>query len=86
LHRRYPDLVVLHIDAHTDTYQDDGANKYTSGTTFTRAAEEGAVDARNSIHLGARGPVALPCLFEYARNWGYELIPAADLRHTTAPA
>ncbi len=78
LHRRHPDLVVLHIDAHTDTYPDDGISKYTSGTTFTRAAEEGVVDAGNSIHLGARGPVALPGLFEYARNWGYELIPGVE--------
>jgi agmatinase len=55
LHRRHRDLVVLHIDAHTDTYPDDGVSKFTTTTTFTRAAEESVVDARNSIHLGARG-------------------------------
>jgi len=86
LHRRHPDLVVLHIDAHTDTYPDDGESKYTSGTTFSRAAEEGVVDPRNSIHLGARGPVALPGLFEYARNWGYELIPGVELDGLGIPA
>ncbi|HKM72927.1 MAG TPA: arginase family protein [Stellaceae bacterium] len=86
LHRRHSDLVVLHIDAHTDTYPDDGESKFTSGTTFTRAAEEGVVDARNSIHLGARGPVALPGLFEYARNWGYELIPGVELDSLGIPA
>ena len=70
---------MLHIDAHTDTYPDDGESKFTSGTTFTRAAEEDVVDAQNSIHLGARGAVALPGLFEYTRNWGYELIPGVEL-------
>jgi agmatinase len=86
LHRRHPDLVVLHIDAHTDTYPDDGESKYTNATTFTRAAEEGVVDARNSIHLGARGAVALPGIFEYTRNWGYELIPGIELDRLGIPA
>ena len=86
LHRRHRDLVVLHIDAHTDTYPDDGISKFTTATTFTRAAEESVVDARNSIHLGARGPVALPGLFEYTRNWGYELIPGVELDGLGIPA
>ena len=30
LHRRHRDLVVLHIDAHTDTYPDDGISKLPS--------------------------------------------------------
>lgn len=79
LHRRHPDLVVLHIDAHTDTYPNDGVSKFTNATTFTRAAEEGVVDPKNSIHLGARGAVAMPGLFEYTRSWGYELIPGVEL-------
>jgi agmatinase len=86
LHRRYPDLVVLHIDAHTDTYPDDGVSKFTNATTFTRAAEEGVVDTKNSIHLGARGAVAMPGVFEYTRNWGYELIPGVELDSLGIPA
>jgi agmatinase len=86
LHRRYPDLVVLHIDAHTDTYPDDGESKFTNATTFARAAEEGVVDARNSIHLGARGAVAMAGIFEYTRNWGYELIPGVELDRLGIPA
>ena len=86
LHRHHSDLVVLHIDAHTDTYPDDGESKFTNATTFTRAAEEGVVDAKNSIHLGARGAVAMPGLFEYTRNWGYELIPGVELESLGIPA
>ena len=86
LHRRHGDLVVLHVDAHTDTYPDDGESKYTNATTFARAAEEGVVDAKNSIHLGARGAVAMAGLFEYARNWGYELIPGVELDSLGIPA
>jgi guanidinobutyrase len=76
LHHRFPDLVVLHIDAHTDAYPDDG---YATTTTFTRAAEEGVVDPWNSIHLGARGGVAAPGVFEFTRSLGYELIPGVEL-------
>jgi agmatinase len=79
LHRQYPDLVLLHLDAHTDTYPDDGESRYTNATTFTRAAEEGLLDTKGSIHLGARGPVAMAGIFEYTRNWGYELIPGVEL-------
>ena len=86
LHRRHPGLVVLHIDAHTDTYPDDRESKFTNATTFTRAAEECVVDAKNSIHLGARGAVAMPGLFEYTRNWGYELIPGVELESLGIPA
>lgn len=86
LHRHHPGLVVLHIDAHTDTYPDDGKSKFTNATTFTRAAEEGVVDTRNSIHLGARGAVAMPGLFGYTRNFGYELIPGVELESLGIPA
>ena len=82
LHRRHPDLVVLHIDAHTDTYPGDGNaahHRYNTATTFTRAAEEAVVDAENSIHIGPRGTVSLPGVFEHTRGQGYELIDGAEL-------
>jgi agmatinase len=81
LHRRYPDLVVLHIDAHTDTYPGEGGerDRYNTATTFTRAAEEGLVDPRNSFHIGARGSTYRSGVFEHTRDHGYELIPGADL-------
>ena len=45
LHRLYPDLCVLHLDAHTDAYPNDGPgerHRYNPGTTFTCAADEAA--------------------------------------------
>jgi agmatinase len=79
LHRKYRDLVVLHFDAHTDTYPGSGADRYTTATTFTRAAEEGVVDTANSIHVGARGTVSVPDVFEHTRGHGYELIDGLEL-------
>lgn len=79
LHRFYPDLVVLHVDAHTDTYPASGQERHNTATTFTRAAEEALIDAKNSLHVGARGPVYLPGVFEHTRAQGYELISGLDL-------
>lgn len=82
LHRRYPDLVVLHIDAHTDTYPGDGNalhDRYNTATTFTRAAEEGVVDTKNSLHIGARGTVREQNVFDHTRDQGYELIDGVEL-------
>jgi agmatinase len=78
LHRKHPDLCVLHIDAHTDAYEDK-VNKYTTATTFTRAAEEGVVDVAHSIHLGARSTVYMPGIFEHTRGLGYELIDGREM-------
>lgn len=79
VHKRYSDLVVLHIDAHTDTFPGSDGDRYNTGTTFARAAEEGVVDPSYSIHIGARGPIPAQGNFEYTRGVGYELIPALDL-------
>lgn len=80
--RRFPDLAVLHIDAHTDTYPGDGNavhHRYNVATTFTRAAEEGTVDAAHSFHVGPRGPVMIGDVFEHTTSQGYRLIPGRDL-------
>src|SRR5258708_2446789 len=76
LHRKYPDLALLHIDAHTDTYPTEG---YNTATTFTRAAEEGLLDTAHSLHIGARGPVYMPEVFEHTRQHGYRLVTGVDL-------
>jgi agmatinase len=77
VHRRYGDLVVLHIDAHTDAYDVPG---YNTSSTFTRAAEEGVIDTRRSFHIGARGSLAVKGAYEHTRGLGYNLILGDDVR------
>ncbi len=82
LHRRHEGLVVLHIDAHTDTYPSYGSSvrdRFNTATTFTRAAEEGLIDPANSYHVGPRGPVYADGVFDFTRQQGYRLIPGEDL-------
>jgi guanidinobutyrase len=71
LHRKFPDLYVVHIDAHTDAYPIDG---YNTATTFSRAVEEGVLDPARSFHIGARGPTMVPGVFEHAEALGYGLV------------
>ncbi len=79
VHRQHPDLVVLHIDAHTDT-RAGSERAAATGTTFAHAAEEKLVDTRKSIHLGMRGTVYTPGISEFTRSLGYEVIEFSTLR------
>ncbi|WP_342643860.1 arginase family protein [Rhodoligotrophos ferricapiens] len=77
IHRQHPDLVVLHIDAHTDTFPEDGIDRirYSTATTFTRAAEEGLVQTAHSLHVGTRGPTYRQDAWAHASSLGYRVIP-----------
>lgn len=77
VHQHYPGLVLLHIDAHTDAYDLPG---YNTSSTFTRAAEEGLIDVASSYHIGARGSLALPGVYDHTRGLGYRLILGDELR------
>jgi agmatinase len=71
---------LVQFDAHTDTYDvyyDDV--RYTSGTPFRRAAEEGVVDAGSSIMVGLRGSVYTARDYDDARDLGYEIITAEEV-------
>ena len=86
-HRRHPELVVLHLDAHTDTYAGSstgataGSNykDYNPSTTFTRAAEEGIVDVAGSLHIGPRGTVTDGSVLEHTIDKGFNLITGAEI-------
>jgi guanidinopropionase len=49
-------LGVVHFDAHSDTWDTYfGGHKYTHGTPFRRAIEEGLLDPKRTIQIGIRG-------------------------------
>ncbi|VWC95048.1 agmatinase [Burkholderia aenigmatica] len=74
--KHHPGLAVLHIDAHTDTYDLGGFN---TATTFTRAAEERLIDVHHSFHVGARGTTFMDGVLEFGRSLGYNIVPFAEL-------
>jgi guanidinopropionase len=60
---------MVHFDAHTDTWDGYfGGFKYTHGTPFRRAIEEGLLDPKRTIQIGIRG-----ALYSDAEDtWGQE--------------
>lgn len=74
--RRYPDLAVVHLDAHTDAYPLAGN---VGPAAFHRAAEARLLDPTASFHIGLRGPVSSTGLYAHARQLGYQLVTIADL-------
>ncbi|WP_028925286.1 agmatinase [Pseudonocardia acaciae] len=79
---RHPDLVVVHLDAHTDAYPVDPDDPYTNATTFTHAVDEKLLDPAASVHIGTRGTTSVAGVVEYARRLGYQVIPMPELRAT----
>jgi len=77
--RRHRDLVALHIDAHTDAYAYDAADKYNAATQFTHVAEERLLDATSSWHVGIRGTTFAHGVLETARKLGYRVVPLDEL-------
>lgn len=46
---------LIHIDAHTDTWDEFLGSKFMHGTPFRRAVEEHLVDPKRAIQIGIRG-------------------------------
>jgi guanidinopropionase len=46
---------LVQFDAHTDTFDEELGSKFTHGTPFRRAVEEGFLDPRRTVQIGIRG-------------------------------
>ena len=46
---------MVHIDAHTDTCDEELGSKFSHGTPFRRAVEEGLLDPKGTVQIGIRG-------------------------------
>jgi guanidinopropionase len=60
---------MVHFDAHTDTWDRYfGNSRYTHGTPFRRAIEEGLLDPKRTVQIGIRGAL----YSENDKAWGLE--------------
>jgi agmatinase len=73
-------LSLLHFDAHGDTWDNYWGEKYTHGTPFRRAVEEGIINPGRSVQIGMRGTVYHPDDIEEARKLGYLVITSDEMR------
>ena len=66
---------MIHFDAHTDLYDSYfGGFKYTHGTPFRRAIEEGVLDPKRTIQIGLRGSMYDNDDFEWGEKMGVRLV------------
>ena len=68
-------LGMVHFDAHTDTNDSYfGAHKYTHGTPFRRAVEEGLLDPKRTVQIGIRGSLYNRSDYDFVRETGIRTI------------
>lgn len=75
----FQDLVVIHFDAHTDTYPLKNNNHFDNATPFTHAANEKLIDVRSSVHIGARAPINATASIEFTKSLGYRVLPWEEI-------
>ena len=66
---------MVHFDAHSDTWDSYfGGFKFTHGTPFRRAIEEGLLDPKRTVQIGIRGSLYQPGDMDWAYEQGIRVI------------
>jgi guanidinobutyrase / D-arginase len=86
VHARHGPPALVHFDAHLDTWDTYFGASYTHGTPFRRAAEEGVLDTRRSMHVGIRGPLYSSSDLDDDAALGYAVISTREIAAGGVPA
>jgi len=78
-------VALIHIDAHTDTWDSFQGSKFNHGAPFRRAVEEGLIDPNATIQIGIRGTQNTAEGWDYSKNSGMRVVFCEEL-HTEGPA
>lgn len=73
-------LAVLHFDAHLDTIDEISGSKWSHGSPFRRAHEDGFIDPTRMLSVGVRGPLNTTEDLEYGRKHGFTMLTADHAR------
>lgn len=80
-------LALVHFDAHTDMYDvyyED--SRFTHGTPFRRAIEEGLIDPKRTLQIGIRGTIFAPDDYDWCLEQGVRHITVDFIREKGADA
>ena len=73
-------LGMIHFDSHTDLFDDYfGGFRYTHGTPFRRAIEEGLLDPKRVVQIGIRGTMYGSEDITFARTQGIRIVRIEEL-------
>jgi len=67
-------LALVHIDAHTDTWDAFKGSKFTHGAPFRRAVEAGLLDPKRTIQIGIRGAQNTDEGWRYSLDHGMRVV------------
>ena len=65
---------MIHIDAHTDTWDEFQGSKFMHGSPFRRAHEDGLLDASRTIQIGIRGAQNTEEGWDYSIEQGMRVV------------
>ncbi len=65
---------MIHIDAHTDTWDAFQGNKFNHGAPFRRAVEAGVLDPKRTIQIGIRGAQNFDDGWEFSSQSGMRVM------------
>ena len=65
---------LVHIDAHTDCCDEEMNSKYSHGTPFRRAVEQGILDPKRTIQIGIRGAANSDECWEFGPKHGIRIV------------
>lgn len=72
-------VALVQLDAHCDTWDNYWGVRYTHGTPFRRAMEEGLLLKGRSIQVGMRGSEYAPGDLDESRRMGFEVITTPQM-------
>jgi guanidinopropionase len=76
-------MALIHFDAHCDTWDTyfSPTNRYTHGTTFRRAVEEGLILPNQTVQIGLRGALYRDARDSWSHDHGIEEIDLDQFHH-----
>lgn len=80
-------LAMIHFDSHTDLFDNYfGGTKFTHGTPFRRAVEEGLLDPKKVVQIGIRGTTYDNEDRDFAASVGIRIIPIEEFHARGVPS
>ncbi|MCV6594021.1 MAG: agmatinase [Silicimonas sp.] len=73
-------VALLHIDAHTDTWDSFQGSKFNHGAPFRRAHEEGLIDPKKTVQIGIRGAQNVSEGWDYSEAAGMRVMFVEEVK------
>lgn len=73
-------VALVHFDSHSDLWDQYWGQRYTHGTPFRRAVEEGLIDVGRSSQVGLRGSLYDSEDAQLGKKFGFQVFTMDDVR------